>query len=53
LVELAAQAAPDDAGVHAARAEVFGARARAEASTMSKGIFAWAEHESLNISTST
>ncbi len=46
LAELAAQAAPDDAGVHAARAEVFGARARAEASTMSKGIFAWAEHES-------
>jgi alkyl sulfatase BDS1-like metallo-beta-lactamase superfamily hydrolase len=46
LVELAAQAAPDDAGVHAARAEVFGARARAEASTMSKGIFSWAEHES-------
>ena len=27
LAELAAQAAPDDAGVHAARAEVFGARA--------------------------
>jgi hypothetical protein len=46
LVELAAQAAPDDAGVHAARAEVFGARARSEASTMSKGIFSWAEHES-------
>jgi alkyl sulfatase BDS1-like metallo-beta-lactamase superfamily hydrolase len=50
LVELAAQAAPDDAGVHAARAEVFGARARDEASTMSKGIFAWAEHESLELS---
>jgi alkyl sulfatase BDS1-like metallo-beta-lactamase superfamily hydrolase len=46
LAELAAQAAPADAGVHAARAEVFGARARTEASTMSKGIFAWAEHES-------
>ncbi len=46
LVELAAQAAPDDPGVHAARAEVFGARARLEASTMSKGIFSWAEHES-------
>ncbi len=53
LVELAAQAAPGDTGVHAARAEVFGARARTEASTMSKGIFSWAEHESLNISTST
>jgi alkyl sulfatase BDS1-like metallo-beta-lactamase superfamily hydrolase len=46
LAELAAQAAPDDKGVHAARAEVFGARAKEEASTMSKGIFSWAEHES-------
>ena len=46
LAELAAQAAPDDAGVHAARAEVFGVRAHAEASTMSKGIFSWAAHES-------
>ncbi len=46
LAELAAQAAPDDPGVHRARAEVFGARAREEASTMSKGIFSWAEHES-------
>jgi alkyl sulfatase BDS1-like metallo-beta-lactamase superfamily hydrolase len=47
LAELAAQAAPDDRGVHAVRAEVFGARAGEEASTMSKGIFSWAEHESL------
>ena len=46
LAELAAQAAPDDKGVHAARGEVFGARAREEASTMSKGIYSWAEHES-------
>lgn len=46
LAELAAQAAPDDAGVHAVRAKVFGARAREEASTMSRGIFSWAEHES-------
>jgi alkyl sulfatase BDS1-like metallo-beta-lactamase superfamily hydrolase len=46
LAELAAQAAPDDNGVHAARAEVFGRRAREEGSTMSKGIFSWAEHES-------
>jgi alkyl sulfatase BDS1-like metallo-beta-lactamase superfamily hydrolase len=46
LVELAVQAAADDKGVHAARAEIFGARAREEASTMSKGIFSWAEHES-------
>jgi hypothetical protein len=28
------------------RAEIFGARAREEASTMSKGIYAWAAHES-------
>ena len=47
LAELAVQAAPDDHGAHAVRAEVFGARAREEASTMSKGIFSWAEHESL------
>jgi alkyl sulfatase BDS1-like metallo-beta-lactamase superfamily hydrolase len=46
LAELAAQAAPVDKAVHAVRAEVFGARARAEDSTMSKGIFSWAEHES-------
>ncbi len=46
LAELAAQAAPDDKGVHALRAEVFGARAKQEASTMSKGIFSWAEQES-------
>jgi alkyl sulfatase BDS1-like metallo-beta-lactamase superfamily hydrolase len=46
LAEFAAQAAPDDKGVHAARAEVFRARAHEEASTMSKGIYSWAEHES-------
>jgi alkyl sulfatase BDS1-like metallo-beta-lactamase superfamily hydrolase len=46
LAELAAQAAPDDAGVQRVRADVFGARARAEASTMSKGVFGWAERES-------
>ncbi len=48
LAELAAQAAPADKGVHAVRAEVFGARAREEASTMSKCIYSWAEHESRN-----
>jgi hypothetical protein len=46
LAELAAQAAPRDKGVHAVRAEIFGARAREEASTMSKGIYSWAAHES-------
>jgi alkyl sulfatase BDS1-like metallo-beta-lactamase superfamily hydrolase len=46
LAELAAQAAPDDAGVHRARAEVFGRRATEELSTMSKGVFSWAADES-------
>jgi alkyl sulfatase BDS1-like metallo-beta-lactamase superfamily hydrolase len=46
LAELAAQAAPDDTGVHQVRAEIFGARAQVVASTMAKGIFSWAEHES-------
>jgi alkyl sulfatase BDS1-like metallo-beta-lactamase superfamily hydrolase len=46
LAELAALAAPDDAGVHRVRAEVFGKRAADERSTMSKGIFSWAADES-------
>ncbi len=46
LAEMAALAAPDDTGVHAARAEVFGRRAAEERSTMSKGVFAWAQRES-------
>jgi alkyl sulfatase BDS1-like metallo-beta-lactamase superfamily hydrolase len=46
VVEMAALAAPDDAGVHAARAEVFGQRASEERSTMSKGVFSWAQRES-------
>jgi alkyl sulfatase BDS1-like metallo-beta-lactamase superfamily hydrolase len=46
LAEIAALAAPDDAGVHQVRAEVFGARAQVEASTMAKGVFAWAASES-------
>ena len=46
LAELAVQAAPDDAGAHRVRAEVFGARAAEERSTMSKGVFAWAQRES-------
>ncbi|HEX5096885.1 MAG TPA: alkyl sulfatase dimerization domain-containing protein [Acidimicrobiia bacterium] len=53
LAEMAAQAAPDDKGVHEVRAEIFGARAREEASTMSKGVFSWAEHESRQIAGST
>jgi alkyl sulfatase BDS1-like metallo-beta-lactamase superfamily hydrolase len=46
LAEMAAQAAPDDAGVHGVRAEVFGRRASEELSTMSRGVFAWAASES-------
>ncbi len=46
LAELAAQAAPDDAGVHRVRAEVFAQRAGDELSTMSKGVFSWAADES-------
>jgi glyoxylase-like metal-dependent hydrolase (beta-lactamase superfamily II) len=46
LAELAALAAPDDEGVHKVRADVFGRRAELEASTMSKGVFSWAQHES-------
>jgi alkyl sulfatase BDS1-like metallo-beta-lactamase superfamily hydrolase len=46
LAELASQAAPDDPGVHRVRAEVFGQRAAAELSTMSKGVFSWAADES-------
>jgi alkyl sulfatase BDS1-like metallo-beta-lactamase superfamily hydrolase len=46
LAELAALAAPDDPGIHAVRADVFGRRASAERSTMARGVFSWAEHES-------
>jgi alkyl sulfatase BDS1-like metallo-beta-lactamase superfamily hydrolase len=46
LAEIAALAAPDDAGVHKVRAEVFAARAAFESSTMAKGVFAWAASES-------
>jgi alkyl sulfatase BDS1-like metallo-beta-lactamase superfamily hydrolase len=46
LAELAAQAAPDDAGVHRVRAGVFAQRAGEELSTMSTGVFSWAAEES-------
>lgn len=51
LAEMAAQAAPADAGVHRVRAGIFGERARAEASLMASGIFRWAAHESGRIAT--
>ncbi len=46
LAELAALAAPDDAGIHRTRAAVFGQRATTERSLMARGVFSWAEHES-------
>jgi alkyl sulfatase BDS1-like metallo-beta-lactamase superfamily hydrolase len=46
LAELAALAAPDDAAVRVAHAEVFERRVEAEASTMAKGIFSWAASQS-------
>ena len=46
LAEMASLAAPDDAAVHAARAEVYERRVAAEASVMSKGVYSWAASES-------
>jgi alkyl sulfatase BDS1-like metallo-beta-lactamase superfamily hydrolase len=46
LAELAALAAPGDEGARAARAEVYGVRAEAAASTMAQGVFRWAATES-------
>lgn len=46
LVEAAALAEPENRDAHMARANVYGARRRAELSLMSKGIFGWAERES-------
>ncbi len=46
LADLAGWAAPDDPGVHAARAVVYRARRAAESSLMAKGIFAGAARES-------
>jgi len=46
LAEWAALAAPDDSDVQRARADVNRARVKAEASTMSKGVFSWAAAES-------
>jgi alkyl sulfatase BDS1-like metallo-beta-lactamase superfamily hydrolase len=46
LAELARQAAPQDRDVAAVHAEVYGRRAEAEASTMSRGVFSWAAAES-------
>ncbi|MCA1720664.1 MAG: MBL fold metallo-hydrolase [Actinobacteria bacterium] len=45
LAELAGQAAPEDAAVREARSSVYGRRAEAEASTMSKGVFTWSAQQ--------
>jgi alkyl sulfatase BDS1-like metallo-beta-lactamase superfamily hydrolase len=46
LAELASLAAPDDPGIHRARARVFTICAEASTSTMAKGVFGWAARES-------
>ena len=46
LADLAGWAAPDDPGVHAARAQVYRVRRAAESSLMAKGVFAGAARES-------
>jgi alkyl sulfatase BDS1-like metallo-beta-lactamase superfamily hydrolase len=46
LVELEAQARPDDRAIHAVRAEVYAARAGAERSLMARGVFTAAAEES-------
>lgn len=51
LADLAGWAEPDDPGVHAVRAAVYAARARAEPSLMAVGIYRAAERESRSIAT--
>ncbi|MFF7241804.1 alkyl sulfatase dimerization domain-containing protein [Streptomyces collinus] len=46
LAEFAVQAAPDDAALHAVRAEINQARAESESSLMARSVFAWAAAES-------
>lgn len=46
LAEAATLAEPENREAHMARANVYGARRKAELSLMSKGIFGWAERES-------
>lgn len=46
LAQMAVQAAPEDVRAHEARDTVYAARAKAERSTMAKGIFAWTAAES-------
>jgi len=53
FAELAVQADDSDTTAHAARAEVFGARAEAEESLMARGIFTWAAAESRKVTDGT
>lgn len=46
LAEMATQADPENAALHEVRAEVYGARAKAEPSLMATGVFKWAANES-------
>jgi alkyl sulfatase BDS1-like metallo-beta-lactamase superfamily hydrolase len=46
LAEMAWLAAPEDPGIQAVRQRVFAALAAAATSTMSRGVFRWAERES-------
>jgi glyoxylase-like metal-dependent hydrolase (beta-lactamase superfamily II) len=46
LAELAALAAPSDAGIHAVRAEVFSTLSETATSTMAKGVFTWTARDS-------
>ncbi len=46
VAEWATQAAPDDRGAHAVRADIYRRRVAEETSTMAKGIFRWAAAES-------
>jgi alkyl sulfatase BDS1-like metallo-beta-lactamase superfamily hydrolase len=48
LAELAWQADPYSSEVRAARADVYGRRVAAEASTMAKGVFSWTAQESVS-----
>jgi hypothetical protein len=46
LAELATQAEPGNTTAHGVRADVYARRVTEEASTMAKGVFAWAASES-------
>jgi alkyl sulfatase BDS1-like metallo-beta-lactamase superfamily hydrolase len=49
LVEIAVQAAPEDHAAHAARADIYRRRRKAETSLMAKGIFGAAAAESMAV----